>query len=107
MHCAHYDDYLFFQVPKRDVYHKSTSCDRQKQAHILALFTKYLPPKTNIHVHLNKNGASQHVAQGVTPFELTSELKQSNRLSMNNNLILFQFLLEIHQMASDDFHYSI
>ncbi len=52
---------------------------------------------------LNKNGAFQHVAPGLKPLQLTSELQQSKRLSMNNNLIICQFLLQIHQMASDDF----
>ncbi len=99
--------FIFPSSKKRPVYHKSTSRDRQKQANILALFTNYLPPKTNIHLHLNTNGAFQHVAPGLTPLQLTSGLKQSKRWSMNNNLIIFQFLLQIHQMASDDFQFSI
>lgn len=79
---------------------------KYKQAKILALFTKNLPPKTNLPLHLNENGAFQHVAPGLKPFQLTSELQQSSSLSMNNNLIIWQFLLQIHQMASDDLEYS-
>lgn len=78
MHCALYDGDLYFKVPKRDwriikVLHITALCE--EQAKIFALLPKNLPPKTNLHLHSIKNGAFQHIAPGLKPLQLISELQ--------------------------------